>query len=104
LKRRSSEKILVTVNFEAMRSPHSVTISSERGDYQAALSTLNEFTLQGNLSDELTTIILAATALMRMDVGDYWGATSRFNEAMSRHVSPQMVMGYDDISEAKRNT
>jgi tetratricopeptide (TPR) repeat protein len=94
---RSPEKILVTVNFEVMRSPHSMTISSEKGNYQAPLSTLNEFTLQGNLSNELTTIVLAATALARMDVKDYWGAVNRLNEALNKRVSPQIVMGYDDI-------
>jgi hypothetical protein len=94
---RSEEQILVNVNFEMMRSPHYMPISSERGDYKAPLSTLKEFTLQEYLSDQLTTIILAATALARMDVGDYWGAVSRLNEALSKHVFPQIVMGYEDI-------
>jgi tetratricopeptide (TPR) repeat protein len=94
---RSSEKILVTVNFEVIRSPHSMAIFSEKGDYRAALSTLNEFTLQGELSNELTTIVLATTGLARMDVKDYWGAVNRLNEALNKRVSPQMVMGYDDI-------
>jgi tetratricopeptide (TPR) repeat protein len=94
---RSEEQILVNVNFEMMRSPHYMPISSLKGDYKAPLSTLKEFTLQEYLSDELTTIILAATALARMDVGDYWGAANRLNEALSKNVSPQIVLGYEDI-------
>lgn len=93
----SPTNVLVTINFEVLKSPRSYLITSEEKEYPATSAVAQNFTLHGILSDEITTIVLATTALAQMDAGHYLRAAKRFDEALRKRVSPKMVMGYDDI-------
>ena len=87
----------VTAYVEFLRASRLITIASSREQYTVGIDQFNEFKLQSKLSDDLTAVSLVATALARLDVGDFVGAISRFTSAIEIPVKESQLIDVGDI-------
>lgn len=90
--KRSRDKFILTVHFELARDEPSLTLRGNRETQVFALPEIESFTVQTQVSKEMTYLTLLATGVARLEADDYGGAIDRFTKALHEGVLPEQMV------------
>jgi tetratricopeptide (TPR) repeat protein len=91
--KRSRDKLILTAHFELSRDVPKLTLRSHQETQVFALPEIESFTVQTQVSKQMTYLTLLATGLARFEVDDYDGAIDRFTKALHEGVLPEQIVG-----------
>ncbi|HEX8775270.1 MAG TPA: tetratricopeptide repeat protein [Pyrinomonadaceae bacterium] len=94
---KTRTNVVINAHFEVLRESQTFSFPSGKQTYNTPLSELDQLSLQTRLSNDLTSVTLAATALARLGAQDNTGAISRFTEALNQRNGSNEILDVTDI-------
>ncbi|MEW6145444.1 MAG: tetratricopeptide repeat protein [Thermodesulfobacteriota bacterium] len=79
----NEENVQIIAHFEVLERPVMLELKQEVENLKVGVTELRNFTIQEQLSNEMTYLVLFTIGLARYEAGDYAGAISLFTDAVS---------------------
>jgi tetratricopeptide (TPR) repeat protein len=88
----NEENVQIIAHFEVLERPAMLELKQEVENLRVQVSELRNFTIQEELSNEMTYLVLFTIGLARYEAGDYSGAISLFTDAVSGSTVPVNIV------------
>jgi tetratricopeptide (TPR) repeat protein len=85
----NEENVKVTTHFEVLRTPKALSLRENKQTLTAAVTQFRGFTIQEQLSSEMSYLTLLTLGLVRFEAEDYEGAIARFTDALNQTDLPE---------------
>jgi tetratricopeptide (TPR) repeat protein len=88
----TSEKAIITIHFEILEKPKLLDLKSNNEVLTIDRSQLETYTIQQQLSQEMTYLILVTLGIALYEAEDYEGAISRYTDALTQVAVPHQMV------------
>lgn len=88
----NEENVQIIAHFGVLRKPKGLELQYEVEELNVEVSELRNFTIQEQLSSEMTYLVLLTLGLARYEAGDYTGAINIFTDAINEKSVPEEMI------------